>query len=149
MVLFSHTDEDDVVYYHCLLTPYRLSIKLKCGVGKTNNCTLASESQKQVFFKSLKNYGYTYNTIKDCLEKVINKFDVINLKQFDKVLVRYNNNNVWHAAYFSHYDPELEFGCFPFVVTGGKSYPMCILYNDDTKHLIGTKKDCDEYYQVW
>lgn len=71
LVLFSHTDKDDIVYYHCLLAPNRLSIELKCGVGKTNNCTLASEGQKQRLFKQLKKSGYNYNTETNTLEKLI------------------------------------------------------------------------------
>lgn len=199
LVLFSHTDKDDIVYYHCLLAPNRFSIQLKCGIGKTNNCTLASEGQKQRLFEQLKKSGYNYNAETNTLEKLIvpkfkvgdkiiskdfkgririinaildneynlfggekvpfsnqdywklvyNKCDISTWKPFDKVLVRYNKDNIWHATFFSHYDPKLEFGCYSFVTTDCKSYPMCIPYNDDTKHLIGTDQDCDEYYKVW
>ena len=32
---------------------------------------------------------------------------------------------------------------------GENLYTMCIPYNDDTKHLIGTKNEAPEYYKYW
>ena len=77
------------------------------------------------------------------------KFDPNTLKPFDKALVRLTKNGVWYATFFSYYDKEVKWGCYPFVTTSGKSYPMCIPYNDDTKHLVGTGKDAPEYYRYW
>ena len=77
------------------------------------------------------------------------KFDPNTLQVFDKVLVRLTKDGVWHATLFSHYDKEVKWGCYPFVTTSSKSYPMCIPYNDDTKHLVGTGKDAPEYYRYW
>ena len=77
------------------------------------------------------------------------KFDPNTLQVFDKVLARLTKYGVWHATFFSHYDKEVKGGCYPFVTTSGKSYPMCIPYNDDTKHLVGTGKDAPEYYRYW
>ena len=28
-------------------------------------------------------------------------------------------------------------------------YKYCIPYNDDTKHLVGTKDEAPEYYRYW
>ena len=77
------------------------------------------------------------------------KFEPNTLQVFDKVLVRLTKNGVWYATFFSYYDKEVKWGCYPFVTTSGKSYPMCIPYNDDTKHLVGTGKDAPEYYRYW
>ena len=72
------------------------------------------------------------------------KFDVNILQPFDKVLVK-DRSNEWACALFSHIDTEVPYpvysssGCFKF----------CIPYNDETKHLIGTKNDCPEYYKWW
>ena len=50
LVLFSHTKNSfgkDIVYFHCILTPLgKLEIGENCGVGGTENCTLASDKQK-------------------------------------------------------------------------------------------------------
>lgn len=146
IVLFSHADKDNIVYYHCLMTPNRFSIELKCGIGKIHDCSLASESQKQRLFQKLYESGYTYNVITNSLEK-IKKFDITTLKPFDKVLVRDTNGQVWTADLFSHIinkNPNLK---ITFVCVG--HYPnQCIPY-EGNKHLLGTSNDCVNFYKTW
>lgn len=81
-------------------------------------------------------------------ELVPNKFDINTLKPYDKVLVRLTKDGVWNATFFSHYDKEVKWGCYPFVTTSSKSYSMCIPY-EGNEHLLGTTDDCDEYYKSW
>ena len=75
------------------------------------------------------------------------KFDPNTLQVFDKVLARLTKYGVWHATFFSHYDKEVKGGCYPFVTTSSRSYPMCIPYNEETKHLVGTTEEAPEYYK--
>ena len=77
------------------------------------------------------------------------KFDPKTLQPFDKVLVRLTKNGVWHATFFSHYDREVKWGCYPFVTTSSKSYSMCIPYNNKTKYLVGTSEEVPEFYRYW
>ena len=77
------------------------------------------------------------------------KFDPKTLKAFDKVLVRLRKDCIWHATFFSHYDKEVKWGCYPCVTTSCKSYGNCIPYNDETKHLLGTSAQAPEYYRYW
>ncbi len=58
------------------------------------------------------------------------------LNPFDKVLVRDNNMNEWKADFFSNYKEDV----FRYVCVSG-SYINCIPYNEQTKHLLGTKND--------
>lgn len=37
---------------------------------------------------------------------------------------------------------------FP-VYCSGEYFKVCIPYNEETKHLVGTKDDCPEYYKWW
>ena len=78
-----------------------------------------------------------------------NKFDPKTLNAFDKVLVRLTKDCIWNATFFSHYDKEVNWGCYPFVTTSCKSYDRCIPYNEDTKHLLGTSDEAPEYYRYW
>lgn len=74
-----------------------------------------------------------------------NKFDPNTLQPFDKVLVR-NNNGEWTCANFSHitdYGRGYQYDCCYMI------YKYCIPYNDDTKHLVGTKAEAPEYYRYW
>ena len=78
-----------------------------------------------------------------------NRFDPKTLVAFDKVLVRLTKDCIWNATFFSHYDKELNWGCYPCVTTSCKSYGKCIPYNDETKHLLGTSDEAPEYYRYW
>lgn len=74
------------------------------------------------------------------------KFDPDTLKPFDKVLVKdLGKDEVWQAAFFSH----IGKGAFPFVCSGSILWRKCIPYNDDTKHLVGTKDEPSEFYRYW
>ena len=74
----------------------------------------------------------------------VERFDVNTLQPFDKVLVR-DDDCYWTADLFSHIDDGINGGiccsCF--------RWKQCIPYNEETKHLVGTKEDCPEYYKWW
>ena len=70
------------------------------------------------------------------------KFDHKTLQPFDKVLLK-NENHKWNCGIVSHIESERI-----YLTTGGYVY-YCIPYNDDTKHLVGTKDEAPEYYRYW
>ena len=74
------------------------------------------------------------------------KFDPKTLNVFDKVLVKISNDDVWTADFFSHYDPLEEY--MKYVCVANMAV-FCIPYNDDTKHLVGTKEEAPEFYRYW
>lgn len=74
------------------------------------------------------------------------KFDPKTLKPFDKVLVYdiYDICEGWACALFSHIR-ESE---YPYSTSSG-SFKICIPYNNDTKHLLGTTDEAPEFYKYW
>ena len=74
----------------------------------------------------------------------VERFDPKTLQPFDKVLVR-DDDCYWTADLFSHIDEGINGGtccsCF--------RWKQCIPYNEETKHLVGTKEDCPEFYKWW
>ena len=76
----------------------------------------------------------------------VEKFDVNTLQPFDKVLVRDADYFVWNACWFSHAGVDEYTGT---AMCDGAFWNQCIPYNEETKHLIGTNKDCPEYYKWW
>lgn len=72
------------------------------------------------------------------------KFDPSTLKPFDKILVRDYPADTWTIELFSYNRYKEKY-------IKGLSYwwKQCIPYNDETKHLLGTKEDCPEYYKWW
>ena len=74
------------------------------------------------------------------------RFNPKTLQTFDKVLSRNSKNITWSIDYFSHmediYKPY-QFFCL------SDNYTYCIPYNDDTKHLVGTKDEAPDFYRYW
>ena len=73
------------------------------------------------------------------------KFDPKTLQPFDKVIVRDEDTSTWKVDFFSN---NRRSEAFPFRCVGNVC-KYCILYNDDTKHLVGTKDEAPEYYRYW
>lgn len=78
-------------------------------------------------------------------KKPIKRFDPKTLQPFDKVLKRDYIDEKWEPAFFGFISDEEE---FPFRNIGGIS-AECIPYNNETKDLLGTTKDCPDYYKWW
>ena len=68
------------------------------------------------------------------------KFDPKTFQPFDKVLIK--DNSFWTADFFSYIAGQWVncVGCGGF---------ECVPYNEETKHLLGTREDCPEYYSWW
>ena len=79
----------------------------------------------------------------------IEKFDINTLQPFDKVLVRDDRKDIWGACFFSHPSNNLSDGWEGWFVCDNTYWHYIIPYNDDTKHLVGTREDCPEYYKWW
>ena len=75
----------------------------------------------------------------------VEKFDVNTLQSFDKVLVKDGHLSEWTCTFFSHMANDVP---FPVYCSGG-CFKVCIPYNKETKHLIGTREDCPDYYKWW
>lgn len=73
------------------------------------------------------------------------RFDPKTLKEFDRILGWNPGTCKWECNLFSNINDyaEFNFKCF------GVNYKYCIPYNDDTKHLVGTKEEAPEYYRYW
>ena len=74
----------------------------------------------------------------------IKKFDPKTLQPFDKVLVRDNLLNKWRPDFFG-FLVQYE----KYIICAGSFWYQCIPYNEETKHLVGTKEDCPKYYKWW
>ena len=77
------------------------------------------------------------------------KFDINTLKPFDKVLVKdFNGISYWKCDFFSHNDDEKNKSLYMGNCVGNP-FTVCIPYNDETKHLVGTTEEAPEYYRYW
>ena len=76
-----------------------------------------------------------------------NRFDPKTLRPYNRVIARDEENATWRATLFSHYNKDDRVS-YPFV-TIGDIFSVCIPYNEDTKHLVGTTDEAPEYYRYW
>ena len=124
--------------------------RIECFCTIDAPVTPATKEQRDALMKAMNDTGYEWDSEKKELKKLVpNKFDPKTLQVFDKVLVRLTRDCIWNATFFSHYDKEVNWGCYPCVTTSCKSYDKCIPYNDETKHLLGTSDEAPEYYRYW
>ena len=73
------------------------------------------------------------------------RFDPKTLKAFDRVLVKDSESLTWKINLFSHINNKAE---YPYCCLLS-FYKYCIPYNDDTKHLVGTKDEAPDFYKYW
>ena len=73
------------------------------------------------------------------------KFDPKTLQPFDRVLAKDGFSSEWTCMFFSHMANDVS---LPVYCSSGY-FKVCIPYNEETKHLLGTKEDCPEYYKWW
>ena len=76
------------------------------------------------------------------------RFDPQTLNPFDKVLVRFDCG-VWSATLFSHLIDSKFANKKYDIICCGTVFGYCIPYNDDTKHLVGTKDEAPVFYRYW
>ena len=96
------------------------------------------EEQKQLF-DALAKEGKYWDVEK---KEVVDLKPKIELKPFDKVLVRDGKNEIWEPAFFFRNRPELN--VYKYQTVGGKLRVYCIPFNEETAKLIGTSNDWEE-----
>lgn len=104
VVLFSHIDDKQFVWYHCILYPisgFRIAEGTDCGIGKVHNCKLATDKQKDKLFDKLQKSGYKYNPQTNKLEKLVES----RFKNGDIVAVTLYPEGTW-IGIFKRYQGE-------------------------------------------
>ena len=75
----------------------------------------------------------------------VKKFDAWTFQPYDKVLVWDATSRCWKIDFYGcNTNPYIG-----LIICASGSKPYCIPYNEETKHLVGTKDDCPEYYKWW
>ena len=80
-------------------------------------------------------------------EPDVSKFDVETFHPFDKVLVRDFSSDNWMADFFEKFEENND--AYYNVTCVTSHWIQCIPYNEETKHLLGTREDCPNYYKWW
>ena len=95
--------------------------------------------------------AYWYNNNEKEKEKIEpnkkEKFNPKTLKVFDKVIVRKAYCLYWSCDLFAY--NYIDFNGENKSVCIGDNYSYCIPYNDETKHLVGTRDEAPDFYRYW
>lgn len=125
--------EDDEKYYGHAFLDGNIAIVNEDSYCQKDFCTArpSIEAEKQQLFSALAKEGKAWD---DKKKQIVSLKPKVELKPFDKVLVRDFENQAWATSFFGFKDADLYFCC------NGRSYQQCIPYIGN-EHLLGTTKD--------
>lgn len=113
------------------LSSLTLSMGCRTTFFKKDLCKLrlATEKEKKQLFSALEKEGKRWDSDKKAIVDLKPK---VELKPFDKVLVRDFGSQAWQVSLFSYKDSDSYYCC------NGCGWNQCIPYNEKTAHLLGT-----------
>lgn len=113
------------------LSSLTLSMGCRISFFKKDLCKLrlATEEEKKQFFSALEKEGKRWDSDKKAIVDLKPK---VELKPFDKVLVRDFGSQAWQVSLFGYKDSDFYYCC------NGCFWNQCIPYNEETAHLLGT-----------
>ena len=92
----------------------------------------ATDSEKQQLFNALAKEGKAWDAEK---KQIVDLKPKVELKPFDKVVVRCSKTDKWSIDFFSY---KVSNG---YICTGDAWFGYCLPYNEETAHLLGTTDD--------
>ena len=116
-------------YFHRVLT-----YGTKIDENEKSISHLATDEEKQQLFSALKKENKAWDADKKMFVDLKPKAE---LKPFDKVLVRDNEDDIWEVSLFGYKDGELYYRC-----DNGITWIQCIPY-DGNEHLLGTTNNVE------
>lgn len=123
----------DSLNRYCILTRRGLFTEGYSLIDKEDSLLFATEEEKKKLFSALENEGKAWDSDK---KAIVNLKQEVELKPFDKVLVRDFESHAWQVSLFSYKDSDSYYCC------NGCSWNQCIPYIGN-ESLLGTTKDVE------
>ena len=95
----------------------------------------AREDEKKELFDALAKEGKAWDSDK---KTIVNLKQEVELKPFDKVIVRCSKADKWSIDFFSYKVPN------GYICTGDSWFGYCLPYNEETAKLIGTTNNVED-----
>lgn len=133
---------DYTIFDYCELDYGKINISTS-HVNEADDYTPAVKEQRDLLIEALNNAGYTFDFDKKEVKKINTNKKVI-LHPFDKVVVRNNTDNKWKADLIIGISSSSQY-CYRCI---GNNYKICVPYNKDTVHLLGTNYDYSIDYEI-
>lgn len=134
--IFKSEDSNSYSYYAWLNGSIPTIIESSHPKSDIYTVRLSTEQEKQQLFDALAKEGKAWDADK---KMIVNLKTKIELKPFDKVLVRDGKNEIWEPAFFFRNLSHLN--VYNYQTVGGESRVYCIPFNEETAKLIGTTDD--------
>lgn len=136
--IFNYSKENSDLYDHASLntTTQKLDISGKFKICKDGivEIRLATEEEKKQLFSAFAKEGKAWDAEK---KQIVDLKPKIELKPFDKVLVRDSESDKWRANLFGYIDKDEYYHCVY------ANWVYCIPYAGN-EHLLGTTKDVED-----
>lgn len=137
--IFKYSKKNGDLYDHASLTTKTQALDISgkyriCKDGITE-IRLATEEEKQQLFSALAKKNMAWDAEK---KQIVDLKSNVELKPFDKVVVRDTEYSTWCADLFSHIDEDYRYACV------GATWSFCIPYNEETAKLIGTTNNVED-----
>lgn len=144
--IFNYSEKNGDLYDHASLNTRTqvldISGRYKIRKDEIVELRLATEAEKQQLFSALKKQSKAWDAEKKAIVDLKPKCE---FKPMDLCLMKYigqYNNRGWELCQYAYTEHRVsssgEHRDFYHAV-GGEIYAECIPYNEDTKHLLGTK----------
>ena len=131
--IFNYSKNNGDLYDHASLdtTTHELDISGEYKIFKENimEIRLAAEEEKKQLFSALEKKGKAWDAEK---KQIVDLKPKVELKPFDKVVVRCGEADKWSIDFFSY---KVSNG---YICTGDAWFGYCLPYNEETAKLIGT-----------
>ena len=135
--IFNYSKKNGDLYDRALLdtTNQILDISGRYKIGKDDitELRLATEAEKQQLFSALEKEGKDWDSEK---KQIVDLKPKVELKPFDRVLVRDFEDQAWQVSLFSYKDSDSYYCC------NGCAWNQCIPYIGN-ESLLGTTKDVE------
>lgn len=130
-------ENDENYYLHANLDSRDIFTIYEDSYCDKSTCTarLSTEEEKMHFFDVLAKKGKTWEAVK---KQIVDLKSKIELKPFDKVLVRDSESDKWRANLFGYIDKDEYYHCVY------ANWVYCIPYAGN-EHLLGTTNNSDKY----
>ena len=128
VAIYKKLENDELYFYACIEDAWGLI--LSDSVNTSLEYRLATDSEKQQLFDALAKKGKAWDAKK---KQIVDLKPKVELKPFDKVLVRNYDCNAWQISLFGYRNSLNCYYC-----CNGSSWIQCIPY-EGNEHLLGTK----------
>lgn len=138
ILIYEGQDDEHIYRYVTMLENHSLIIEKGSYFTKPKDYSIryATEEEKQQLFDALAKEGKAWDAEK---KQIVDLKPKIELKPFDKVLIRDCSGEIWRPSFFARY---LTYGRDPYQVIGGERVKLCIPY-EGNESLLGTNKNVE------